>query len=68
LFLQAEKAAWNYIAIFKLSNINGKNRAPIPTSEMDDDGDEDSDSSSDDEAEEINENTKPIVHVCMTRH
>jgi hypothetical protein len=32
---------------------------------MDDDGDEDSDSSSDDEAEEINENTKPIVHVCM---
>jgi ribosome assembly protein RRB1 len=35
---------------------------------MDGDGDEDSDSSSDDEAEEINENTKPIVHVCMTRH
>ncbi|TVU27103.1 hypothetical protein EJB05_29682 [Eragrostis curvula] len=58
---QAEKAPLNYIGIFKLSNINGKKREPIPASAVDGNSDEDSDNSSDDEAEEINEDTKPIV-------
>jgi ribosome assembly protein RRB1 len=65
---QAEKASWNYIGIFKLSNINGKKRAPIPASAVDGDSDEDSDSSSDDEAEDINEDTKPIVHLKKVAH
>ncbi|KAK3136053.1 hypothetical protein QOZ80_5BG0427390 [Eleusine coracana subsp. coracana] len=65
---QAEKAAWNYIGIFKLSNINGKKRAPIPASAVDGESDEDSDSSSDDEAEETNEDTKPIVHLKKVAH
>ncbi|TVU50731.1 hypothetical protein EJB05_02118 [Eragrostis curvula] len=65
---QAEKAPWNYIGIFKLSNINGKKREPIPASAIDGDSDEDSDNSSDDEAEEINEDTKPIVHLKKVAH
>ncbi|KAF8706466.1 hypothetical protein HU200_030739 [Digitaria exilis] len=60
---QAEKAAWNYIGVFKLSNISGKKREPVPASAVDGDTDMDSDSSSDEEDEEINEDTKPILHV-----
>jgi hypothetical protein len=61
--VQAEKASLNYIGVFKLSNINGKKREPIPASAVDGDTDVDSDSSSDEEDEEINEDTKPILHV-----
>jgi ribosome assembly protein RRB1 len=64
MFVQAEKASWNYIVVFKLSNIIGKKREPIPASAVDGDTDVDSDSSSD-EDEEINEDTKPILHVCF---
>lgn len=55
----------NYIGVFKLSNINGKKREPIPASAVEADTDVDSDSSSDEEDEEINEDTKPILHVCF---
>jgi ribosome assembly protein RRB1 len=65
MFVQAEKASWNYIGVFKLSNISGKKREPIPASAVDGDTDVDSDSSSDEEDEEINEDTKPILHVCF---
>ncbi|XP_062193899.1 protein HEAT STRESS TOLERANT DWD 1-like [Phragmites australis] len=65
---QAEKASWNYIGIFKLSNIKGKKREPIPASAVDGDSDMDSDSSSDEEDEEINEDTKPVVHLKKVAH
>ena len=58
-------ASSNYIVIFKLSNIRGKKREPIPASTVDGDTDADSDSSSDEEDEEMNEDTKPILHVCV---
>uniref|UniRef100_A0A8R7U639 Histone-binding protein RBBP4-like N-terminal domain-containing protein n=1 Tax=Triticum urartu TaxID=4572 RepID=A0A8R7U639_TRIUA len=66
---QAEKAPWNYIGVFKLSNINGKKREPIPSSKVDADSDMDSDSSSDEEEEEeTNEDTKPILHLKKVAH
>nr|CAB3462966.1 unnamed protein product [Digitaria exilis] len=65
---QAEKASWNYIGVFKLSNISGKKREPIPASAVDGDTDMDNDSSSDEEDEEINEDTKPILHMKKVAH
>ncbi|KAK9265373.1 hypothetical protein L1049_003523 [Liquidambar formosana] len=46
---QAEKASWNYIGIFKLSNISGKRRELVPTKSAADGSDMDSDSSDSDE-------------------
>ncbi|XP_047330732.1 protein HEAT STRESS TOLERANT DWD 1-like [Impatiens glandulifera] len=47
---QAEKASWNYIGIYKISNISGKRRALVPKSiDEDDDSDEDSESDKEDE-------------------
>jgi ribosome assembly protein RRB1 len=60
---QAERATWNYIGIFKICNINGKKREPIPASAIDGDSDMDSESSSDEEDEAVNEDTMPILHV-----
>jgi ribosome assembly protein RRB1 len=52
--------------VFKLSNIKGKKREPIPSSKVDAGSDMDSDSSSDEEdEEETNEDIKPILHVCI---
>lgn len=66
---QAEKAAWNYVAVFKLSNIKGKKREPIPSSTVDADTDVDSDGSSDEEEEEeTNEDIKPILHLKKVAH
>jgi len=65
---QAQKASSNYIGIFKLSNIRGKKREPIPASTVDADTDVDSDSSSDEEDEEINEDIKPILHLKKVAH
>lgn len=46
--LQAEKASWNYVGIYKLSNISGKRRDLVPKFSGDADGsDMDSDSSDD---------------------
>ena len=55
IVLQAEKAAWNSIGIFKLSNISGKRRelVPTPTTKATaDDTDMDSDGSDSDEDSE----------------
>ncbi|KAG0528592.1 hypothetical protein BDA96_05G024600 [Sorghum bicolor] len=67
---QADKASRNYIGIFKLSNISGKKREPIPSSAIDGDSDTDvdSESSSDGEDEETNEDTKPILHLKKVAH
>ncbi|KAJ4959571.1 hypothetical protein NE237_026682 [Protea cynaroides] len=46
---QAEKASWNSIGIFKVSNISGKRRDLVPTRSADNDTDMDSDSSDSDE-------------------
>lgn len=52
--LQAEKASWNSIGIFKVSNIFGKRRELVPKVEGDESGmdDEDSDSEADSEDED----------------
>ncbi|KAF0907265.1 hypothetical protein E2562_015768 [Oryza meyeriana var. granulata] len=63
---QAEKASWNYIGIFKICNISGKKREPIPASAID--GDSDMDSESDEEDEAVNEDTKPILHLKKVAH
>ncbi|WVZ58867.1 hypothetical protein U9M48_009093 [Paspalum notatum var. saurae] len=60
---QAEKAPWNYIGIFKLSNIIGKKREPMPSLGDDSDSDMDSDGCSDEE-----EDTKPIMHLKKVAH
>ncbi|KAL5203897.1 hypothetical protein ABZP36_008768 [Zizania latifolia] len=65
---QAEKASWNYIGIFKISNINGKKREPIPASAVDGDSDMDSENSSDEEDEAVNEDMKPILHLKKVAH
>ncbi|KAF7071722.1 hypothetical protein CFC21_076984, partial [Triticum aestivum] len=62
------KASWNYAGIFKLSNIKGKKREPIPSSALHGDDDMDSDSSSDEDDEEINEDAEPILHLQKVAH
>ncbi|VAI15839.1 unnamed protein product [Triticum turgidum subsp. durum] len=64
----SEKASWNYAGIFKLSNIKGKKREPIPSSALDGDDDMDSDSSSDEDDEEINEDAESILHLQKVAH
>ncbi|CAL5339139.1 unnamed protein product [Camellia sinensis] len=50
---QAEKASWNSIGIFKLSNISGKRRELVPSKSTTNDSDMDSDSSDSNEDDEI---------------
>ncbi|KAG8089165.1 hypothetical protein GUJ93_ZPchr0011g27509 [Zizania palustris] len=64
---QADKVSWNYIGVFKISNINGKKREPIPASTVDGDSDMDSENS-DEEDEAVNEDTKPILHLKKVAH
>ncbi|KAF8395179.1 hypothetical protein HHK36_019121 [Tetracentron sinense] len=45
----AEKASWNSVVIFKLSNISGKRHELLPTQFVDNDSDMDSDSCDSDE-------------------
>jgi len=52
---QAEKPSWNSIGIFKVSNISGKRREPVPKVETDDSGMDDEDSDSDDDSEDEDE-------------
>lgn len=54
--LQAEKASWNSIGIYKISNISGKRRELLPSKPVTDDTDMDSDSSDSDEDDEGEEN------------
>lgn len=61
--MQAEQASWNYIALFKLSNVSGKKRELMPVAG---DGDEemDSDSSSDEDEEDGDGGDKqPVLQV-----
>ncbi|CAL0324915.1 unnamed protein product [Lupinus luteus] len=54
---QAEKASWNSIGIFKVTNISGKKREPVPKIEGDESGmDDESDSEDDSEDEDEDEN------------
>lgn len=53
---QAEKPSWNSIGIFKVSNISGKRREPVPKLGTDDSGMDDEDSDSDDDSEDEDEN------------
>lgn len=67
--LQAEKASWNSIGIFKLSNVSGKRRELVPAKSAEDDSENDSDSSdSDDEvAEEGNGGSRaPVLQALLS--
>lgn len=64
--LQAEKASWNSIGIFKISNVSGKRRELLPNKPEKDDADMDSDSSDSDEDSEDEEDggsKAPILQV-----
>ncbi|MQM12658.1 hypothetical protein Taro_045576 [Colocasia esculenta] len=66
---QAEKASWNYIGVFKLSNISGKKHDLVPKSTADDDTDMESDSSSDEDDEENNgKSTQPVLQLHKVAH
>lgn len=53
--LQAEKASWNSIGIFKVSKISGKRRELVPKLEADDSGVDGEDSDSEDDSEDEDE-------------
>lgn len=63
--LQAEKASWNSIGIFKLSNISGKRRDLVPKNANTDGSDMESDSSDsdDDDEEEDGISGTPVLQV-----
>ncbi|XP_071908866.1 protein HEAT STRESS TOLERANT DWD 1-like [Coffea arabica] len=68
---QAEKASWNYIGIFKVSNISGKRRDLVPNkvnadgSEMDSDSGDDSDT---DDEEEGSGSEPPVLRLRKVFH
>lgn len=49
---QAEKPSWNSLGIFKVSNISGKTREPVPNHETDDFGMDSEESDSEDDSED----------------
>lgn len=66
--MQAEKASWNSIGIFKVSNVSGKRRELLPSKPVTDDTDMDSnssDSEEDSEDEEGGESKAPVLQVCL---
>lgn len=65
LLLQAEKASWNSIGIFKVSNITGKRRELVPKPAVDDSGmdSDNSDSEDDSEDEDPDSSRSPILQV-----
>jgi len=64
---QAEKPSWNSIGIFKVSNISGKRREPVPKVETDDsEMDEDSDSDADREDEDEGVVQGPSLQVSFS--
>ncbi|KAL8093942.1 protein HEAT STRESS TOLERANT DWD 1 [Apium graveolens] len=66
---QAEKAAWNYIGIFKVSNISGKRRALVPKADADTDMEsENSDSDEDDDDEEEAKSKAPVLQLRKVAH
>ncbi|KAL1367047.1 hypothetical protein HN51_021103 [Arachis hypogaea] len=64
---QAEKASWNSIGIFKVSNITGKRRELVPKHEGDEDG-EDSDSEDDTDDEDENGAQGPTLQLRKVTH
>lgn len=73
LVLQAEKASWNSIGIFKVSNITGKRRELVPSKPAADNSDmesEGSDSDEDSEEEELQGSGTPILQAmsCFFWH
>ncbi|PRQ46830.1 protein HEAT STRESS TOLERANT DWD 1 [Rosa rugosa] len=68
---QAEKASWNSLSIFKVSNISGKKREPVPTKSGDDESNmdsEDSDSDEDSDEEELEGSGAPILQLRKVTH
>lgn len=64
--MQAEKAAWNSIGVFKVSNISGKRRELVPNKPATGDDEmesESSDSDEDSEDEEEGGSKTPILQV-----
>ncbi|RZS00324.1 hypothetical protein BHM03_00030035, partial [Ensete ventricosum] len=66
----AEQSSWNYLGIFKISNISGKKRELVPVSNADNDVDMDSESSSDedDDDDEDEKSSQPVLHVSNLFH
>ncbi|XP_050381996.1 protein HEAT STRESS TOLERANT DWD 1-like [Argentina anserina] len=68
---QAEKSSWNSLSIFKVSNISGKKREPVPTKTGDDEsnmGSDDSDSDEDSEDEELGGSGAPVLQLRKVTH
>ncbi|CAA6665045.1 unnamed protein product [Spirodela intermedia] len=67
---QAEKPSWNYIGLFKLSNIFGKKRDLVPKPSIDDDADMESESSSDEDDDDDNNDkaSQPILQLQKVAH
>ncbi|RHN54447.1 putative transcription factor WD40-like family [Medicago truncatula] len=65
---QAEKPSWNSIGIFKVSNISGKTREPVPNHETDDFGMDSEDSDSEDDSEDEEGVLRKVTHEgCINR-
>ncbi|KAI0498228.1 hypothetical protein KFK09_021469 [Dendrobium nobile] len=65
---QAEQASWNYIGVFKISNISGKKRGLVPSATGDGDTDMDSESSSDEEDDVGDASAQPILQLHKVAH
>nr|XP_011459874.1 PREDICTED: glutamate-rich WD repeat-containing protein 1 isoform X2 [Fragaria vesca subsp. vesca] len=68
---QAEKSSWNSLSIFKVSNISGKKREPVPTKSGDDEsnmGSDDSGSDEDSEDEELGGSGAPVLQLRKVTH
>ncbi|OIW00611.1 hypothetical protein TanjilG_21826 [Lupinus angustifolius] len=64
---QAEKASWNSIGIFKVTNISGKKREPVPKIQGDESGmDDESDSEDDSEDEDENGAKGPTLQAISS--
>ncbi|CAL5371195.1 unnamed protein product [Camellia sinensis] len=67
---EAEKASWNYIGIFKISNITGKRLELVPSKSTGNDSDMDSDSSDSDEEDkgEDGGSGAPVLQLRKVAH
>ncbi|CAN0926629.1 Protein HEAT STRESS TOLERANT DWD 1 [Linum grandiflorum] len=72
---QAEKAVWNSVGIFKVSNVSGKRRELVPSkkrvdgeSDADDDDEDSSDSEDDSEDEEAGASKAPTLQMRRLAH
>lgn len=64
LALQAEKAAWNSIGIFKVTNVSGKRRELVPAKPESGDSDMDNDSSDSEEDKDEDEGSgTPVLQA-----